>query len=196
MNNEFAKTLASSIKSFISRKIDLLVKKINDIEDELKEIKSFKPENGKNALDLEILPSIDFVKSYDRNTYAAHNGGLWKSFQKTSGERGWECLVNGIKDVDINIEDFRNITISITKSDGTKEDKNFNIPVVLDRGVFSSEKTYEVGDSVSYGGSSWIAQANTTEKPGSSGDWRLSVKKGSSGKGSREAVKLPEKVRI
>lgn len=196
MDVHVAKSLASALKSFISHKIEAFNDKFLTIEKKIEEIKTIIPVDGKNALDLEVMPSIDFTKSYDRNVYAAHDGGLWKTFQKTSGERGWECIVNGIADIEISMEDFRNLTISIKKSNGEIEEKNFSIPVVLDRGIYSSEKEYSVGDSVSFGGSSWIAQKNTSEKPGSSSDWRLSVKKGAAGKGSREAVKLPEKVRI
>lgn len=57
---------------------------------------------------------------------------------------------------------------------------------VLDRGVWREGKFFK-GDGVSWGGSFWIAQRETDEKPGEgkSGDnsgWRLAVKRGRDGK--------------
>lgn len=84
----------------------------------------------------------------------------------------------------LNLEDFsakmiddRNLVLSLTRGDFKKE-FTLKLPVILDRGVFS-EKDYEKGDAVTFGGSLWIAQKdNPTGKPGDSKDWRLAVKKG------------------
>lgn len=59
---------------------------------------------------------------------------------------------------------------------------------ILDRGVFTSERSYAVGDAVSFGGSLWIAQrqTETSERPGETNDaWRLAVKRGRDGKDYR-----------
>lgn len=56
-------------------------------------------------------------------------------------------------------------------------------PVVLDRGVFKEGTAYEHGDAVTFGGSLWIAQRATSEKPeGNNTGWRLAVKKGRDGR--------------
>ncbi|WP_242137374.1 hypothetical protein [Sphingomonas sp. TREG-RG-20F-R18-01] len=56
-------------------------------------------------------------------------------------------------------------------------------PVVLDRGVFKEGTAYEHGDAVTFGGSLWIAQRATGEKPeGTNTGWRLAVKKGRDGR--------------
>jgi hypothetical protein len=53
------------------------------------------------------------------------------------------------------------------------------------------------GDSVSHGGSSFIAQVNTSAKPGKSDDWRLAVKRGNDGRDYRPDNKPPtEPVRL
>jgi hypothetical protein len=54
--------------------------------------------------------------------------------------------------------------------------------VPIDRGVYREGTAYERGDSVTWGGSSFIAQRATTGKPEVSEDWRLSVKRGRDGK--------------
>jgi collagen type III alpha len=54
-----------------------------------------------------------------------------------------------------------------------------SIPSIIDRGVYNSKLFYDQGDAVTYGGSLWICQVNETkQRPGSSKDWRLAVKKG------------------
>lgn len=61
--------------------------------------------------------------------------------------------------------------------------KSFRLPIVIDRGVFKEGSNYHKGDGVTWGGSFWIAQKDTKDKPDAGGDgWRLAVKKGRDGK--------------
>lgn len=87
----------------------------------------------------------------------------------------------GVEDFDIAL-DGRDLTVTITRGDFTKS-RTVRIPALLDAGVFREGTTYEKGDCVSFGGSTWIAQKDAPEgKPGLSSDWRLAVKKGRDGK--------------
>jgi hypothetical protein len=53
----------------------------------------------------------------------------------------------------------------------------------FDRGVYKTGESYLQGDSVSFGGSLWIAQRDTTDKPGNGSDaWRMAVKHGRDGR--------------
>ena len=56
---------------------------------------------------------------------------------------------------------------------------------VLDAGVWKEGATYVAGDAVSHGGSLFIAQADTTARPGKSDEWRLAVKRGNDGRDYR-----------
>jgi hypothetical protein len=84
-------------------------------------------------------------------------------------------------------------TASVTSSDGGRTLRwaigetvhEIKTSLVLDAGVWKEDKTYEVGDAVSHGGSLWIAQFITFEKPGKNSDWRLAVKRGSDGRDAR-----------
>jgi hypothetical protein len=68
--------------------------------------------------------------------------------------------------------------------------------ISLDAGVWT-EREYLAGDSVSHGGSSFIAQVATTAKPGKSDDWRLAVKRGADGRDWRpDDKRVPEPVRF
>jgi hypothetical protein len=55
-------------------------------------------------------------------------------------------------------------------------------PFVFDAGIWVDGLDYQKGAGVSYRGSYWIAQQDTTQKPGDGPDWRLAVKRGRNGK--------------
>ena len=59
------------------------------------------------------------------------------------------------------------------------------LAIPLDRGVYKSGMEAKAGDGVTYAGSFWIAQRDTTTMPGKSDDWRLAVKRGQDGKDLR-----------
>ena len=137
-------------------------------------------EDGKDALQIEIMPHIDAEKSYPRGTYAIHHGGLWRSFQKTTGMNGWECLVDGISDIDITQAEDRQFTVTAVKSSGEKTEKTFSVPVMIYRDIFKDGVKYYPGDSVTWGGSVWYCHQETGDKPGEFGSkgWKLAVKRG------------------
>jgi hypothetical protein len=136
--------------------------------------------DGKDALQVEIMPCLDDEKSYPRGTYALHNGGLWRSFQKTTGMNGWECLVDGIASIDITQSHEREFTVSAKLASGAITDKSFSVPVMIYRDIFKEGEKYQPGDSVTWAGSVWYCHAETTDKPGepSSKGWKLAVKRG------------------
>lgn len=143
---------------------------------------------GRDALDLVIEPEIDHARSYPRSTYAMHLGGLWKSYQKTHGMRGWECIVEGIAGVTVTQDEERAFTLTVSKSSGEVVEKEFRMPVLLYKGVYS-EGRKTVGDCVTWGGSLWVCREDTDEKPADGHKaWQLAVKKGRDAKAS---VPLP-----
>lgn len=87
----------------------------------------------------------------------------------------------GFDDLEVIHDGERAFKFVFTRGDAVKEFA-FTLPVVLDRGVYKDDAEYEAGDCVSSGGSLWIAQGTTKERPGTSEAWRLSVKKGRDGR--------------
>ena len=87
----------------------------------------------------------------------------------------------GFDDLAFEHDGERGFVLRFVKGDRTKEFV-FQVPVVLDRGVYRAEQTYAKGDAVSWAGSLWIAQKGTTAKPDGGADWRLAVKRGRDGK--------------
>lgn len=141
-------------------------------------------EDGRDALSLEILPFIDEGKSYPRGSYATHNGGLWRAYEKTHGMRGWECLVDGVAGVDIEHSELRSFTLTVNRTSGVSETKTFDVPVMIYQGVFKSGQEYLPGDTVTWGGSLWHCDEQTQDKPGETGSkgWTLAAKRGRDGR--------------
>ena len=138
------------------------------------------PQDGRDATALEILPAIDDQKSFPRGTYATHQGGLWRAYEKTHGMRGWECLVDGVADIDISMTGERLFSVVVRQSSGQRTEKTFSLPVMLYRGVFRVGETYHPGDTVTWGGSLWHCNSMTEDKPGEahSSAWTLAAKRG------------------
>lgn len=140
------------------------------------------PKNGKNgldALDIMILPAIDFAKSYPRGAFATHNGGLWKSHSQTEGERGWDCIVRGVGDVALEQRNERNFVLVYTDTVGNKKEFHLQVPTMVYRNIWREGTTYERGDTVTWGGSMWHCNKETDVKPGEGQDaWTLATKKG------------------
>ncbi|MGL5969014.1 MAG: hypothetical protein ACRCZ6_17990 [Kluyvera sp.] len=154
---------------------------VKDAVFELPVPKDGKPgEDGKDALQLEIMPCIEQERSYPRGSYAQHDGGLWRAFQKTTGMKGWECLVDGISSIDISQVNEREFTILAQLASGNSTEKSFSIPVMIYRDIFKDGEKYLPGDSVTWAGSVWYCHAETSDKPGepSSKGWKLAVKRG------------------
>ena len=96
------------------------------------------------------------------------------------GEAGADGF--GFDDLAFEHDGERGFKLLFVKGDRSKEFA-FEVPVVLDRGVWKErEEPYKKGDAVSWAGSLWIAQKETTAKPDAGDGWRLSVKRGRDGK--------------
>lgn len=147
-------------------------------------------EDGRDALDLEVLAEIDEEKSYRRGMFARHKGGLFRSFEQTRGMRGWECIVDGVDSVDIEFDGERGVKMQMVKSSGDIVEKAFTIPALVYRGIYKEDDAFQKGDAVTYGGSLFIALKDAPEgRPETSQDWKLAVKRGRDG---AEVVKVPK----
>ena len=65
---------------------------------------------------------------------------------------------------------------------GDKVVREVKTAIMLDAGVWKEGATYVPGDTVTLGGSIFVAQTETAAKPGSSHEWRLAVRAGKDGR--------------
>jgi hypothetical protein len=86
----------------------------------------------------------------------------------------------GFDDLEVEHDGGRGFTLRFVQGERVKEFQ-FSVPVLIDRGVWRAG-SYEVGDGATFGGSFWIAQEDTSDKPGTSKAWRMAVKKGRDGR--------------
>ena len=88
----------------------------------------------------------------------------------------------GFDDMSIEQTGERQATLKFVRGEQVKTFA-LTVPAVIDRGVFKEGQAYTLGDAVTFGGSLWIAQKDTTDKPdGPDTGWRLAVKKGRDGR--------------
>ena len=191
---DFTKLLADAVASLpvIQELVSASIPELPDVKSLVNEAIAALPaaepgkdgENGRDALSLEILPFIDEGKSYPRGSYATHNGGLWRAYEKTHGMRGWECLVDGVAGIDIQQSEQRSFTLTVNRTSGASETKSFDVPVMIYQGVFKSGQEYLPGDTVTWGGSLWHCDEQTQYKPGEAGSkgWTLAAKRGRDGR--------------
>src|SRR5690606_21731156 len=119
--------------------------------------------------------------TYERGTWAMHDGGLWRAHSNTVGSRGWECVMRGVAKVDLEWENERTLVRREILSDGTVHETRQSFPMMIYRGTFSESSAYDIGDTVTWGGSTWILESEMNGKPGEPGvetGWKLIVKKG------------------
>lgn len=88
---------------------------------------------------------------------------------------------------DVKHDGERNFSFEWLDASGVRQSRSFEVPIVLDRGVYRGGENYRKGDLVTFGGSGWIAQEETSDKPELSKAWRLAVKRGRDGKDARAA---------
>ena len=151
------------------------------------------PEHGRDALDLEILPAIDEAKHYPRGTYAAYLGGLWKSYERTHGLKGWECIVDGIAAVSVTQDSVREFSVTLAKSSGQVEEQKFTLPAMIYKGVWRPGEA-QPGDTFTFGGSLWHCDEATTDKPGESKAFTLAAKRGKDGNDAVQIKREPQGV--
>lgn len=91
--------------------------------------------------------------------------------------------------------DGRTLRLSLMAGEN-EEAREFVLPMLIDRGVWAerpeTEPPYHRGDTVTWGGSMWIAQRETRAKPETSDDWRLAVKRGRDGKDGKAGPSGPK----
>lgn len=147
---------------------------------------------GKDALQIEILEAIEEQRSYRRGTYAKHDGGLIRAYRQTEPigtegieKAGWQPILAGIKEVEIEAIDERGVKVVIRLSDGKLYAREVRLPAMIYQGIWV-EREYEQGDTVTRDGSLWHCERTTTATPGgTSPDWKLAAKRGRDGKEGR-----------
>lgn len=105
----------------------------------------------------------------------------------TNGKDGADGM--GFDDVAAEFDGDRTLTLKMTSGLRVKS-WDFQLPYLKYQGVFTEGKSYVPGDAVTWGGSMWHCQAETSAKPGESKDWLLCVQRGREGKPGKDGKDL------
>lgn len=132
---------------------------------------------AKWALDFERRASDVLQRSIDRIP-APKDGRDGKN-----GADGKDGL--GFDDMQVT-QNERAVTLALVRGEQRKE-FSLQFPVMIYRGVFKEGSGYKAGDAATFGGSLWVARADTADKPGTSDAWTLAAKRG---RDYREPAKL------
>lgn len=99
----------------------------------------------------------------------------------------------GFEDIDL-VDTDEGVILRFVRAGDVKD---FRLPIIVDRGVYKDGQTYRPGDGVTWGGSFWICQKETTDKPDAGKGFRLAVKKGRDGRdGMNKDAKSAGPVRV
>lgn len=176
---EMAQEVYKAIRGHVSRSLKPLADRVKALEDSAPKVRDLTPEE-RDALIASLMPHMK-----------AHHAEWAIGFERSANELMLKAVSNipepepgrdGVSVEEFSVEHDGERTFKfILDNDRVKYEKAIKVPMVLDRGVYQAGKAYEQGDGVSWGGSFWICQKDTQEKPGTA-DWRLAVKKGRDGK--------------
>lgn len=86
-----------------------------------------------------------------------------------------------LEDLAFEYDGERRVTLRFECGD-IKKELELVLPIPIYRGVYKEGERYERGDSVSFGGSTFVAHEDTSDKPETSKAWQLSVKRGRDGR--------------
>lgn len=139
----------------------------------------------------------DLILSWERQARDTFDKAADRMPIPKDGRDGRDALPLESFDLSVS-DDGRTVTVKMQAGEVIIQ-KSVKIAAVIDRGVYSTEKSagYEKGDGATYGGCYWIAQKDGPEGvPGGSSDWRLAVKKGRDGKDGTNGRDLTKGVKI
>lgn len=111
------------------------------------------------------------------------------------GERGTDGRDGTLENLKMAFDGERTVTFCFKNGDPI-EGGVIKLPVMIYRGVYTAGKSYERGDSVTWGGAQWTALQDTDAKPGESAPasraWALAVKAGRDGKDGKVGPQGPQ----
>lgn len=172
----FGQKMADMMKAHVERAVAPLVAEIADLK--------------KRAAEPAALGFADAMIDFNGSLVLIDSAGKTKEVGRVVGKDG-QPGANGrhgtsANDVNVKVlDDGRTLELSFTQGDVTHSfDVAFPFPMYRD--VYREGATYAPGDLVTFGGSVWHCNAETTTKPGSDAEiWTLAVKRGRDGKSAK-----------
>lgn len=174
------KEIVAVVKGFLARSIEPISLRLDALEKRIEE-KSATAATGVGVASALIDREGNLVLTFSNGEIKSLGVVVGRDGETIKGADGL-----GFDDLSEELaDDGRTIIRRYMRGDEVKEFRH-TFPVVIDRGVYKAEQEYTAGDGVTWAGSFWIAQKDTSEKPGVDDGWRLAVKSGRAGRDGRD----------
>lgn len=136
--------------------------------------------DGRDGLDV-----VKFIRDSSDHLIAVLRDGTTSDLGEFVGKDGKDGKDGrdgfGFDEFDLAYDGKRSFILTFSRAGDVKQFA-IDVPALLDQGVWREGSAYSKGDCVSFGGSLFIAQEDTSDKPETSKAWRLAVKRGRDGK--------------
>lgn len=189
--------VAPMLEKAVQSMRDSAEKAVSDAIATIPVVKDGEPGKSVTVEDVEPVLKVavaSWALEFERRAQDTIQRALDKIVQPKDGEPGRDGL--GFDDLAVEYDGEKTITLKMQRGDVVKE-ANIVMPINIDRGIFKEGQSYTPGDSVTWGGSYWIAQRDTGAKPDSpDSGWRLAVKKGRDGKNGRNGIDKTSGVKL
>lgn len=148
-----------------------------------------KPKDGVDGADV-----IDLIINRDGELIATLSNGKTKNLGPVVGKDGQPGF--GFEDMEVE-DGTTSYKIRFKRGDKVKE-WEIKKPTFADsyRDVWKKGVSYERGDVVTWGGSSFLAKKDTVDEPGTSDAWKLFTKRGQNGKDHTGGSTTPSTVKL
>lgn len=156
-------------------------------------------ENGKSVTVDDVAGVLEVAVSkwaleFERRAQDVLQKAIDKMPVPKNGKDGRDGV--GFDDLEVEYDGIKTVTFKMRRGEVVKE-FDLTLPVVVDCGIFKEGQTYQPGDGVTWGGSYWIAQKETSAKPDSpDSGFRLAVKRGRDGKDGRDGIDKTAPVKV
>jgi integrin beta 3 len=172
------------VSKMVDAILDAIDRPLRALADRLKVLEERKPERGEKGEKGDPGPVGDRgergeVGRDGRDGLPGDRGDSGpRGFPGENGKDGRDGF--NLTDFSVEHDGERTLTLKFTRGDDVKEYR-FTFPVPIYRDIYRAEKSYQRGDMVTFGGSTYHCNTDTDEKPGyGSKDWTLAVKEGRS----------------
>jgi integrin beta 3 len=117
-----------------------------------------------------------------------------RSIQGEQGRPGRDGMQ--LEDFELEAKDGGRFLALVLKRGDTVVRREIRTDMMIERGIWT-EGAYLKGDCVTYAGSMFVAECDTSDKPERGKGWRLAIKRGRDGKDTRpDDKRAPEVVRF
>lgn len=141
--------------------------------------------------DVGVVAGTDVDMADVERLIAGEVGRIDKPKDGAPGVNGVDGV--GFDDLSVEYDGERTVAFVFQRGD-VKKSFPIKFPFLVYRGIYQPQKSYDIGDTVTYGGHLWHCKDITITPPGDgSKGWQMCVRKGDRGKdgGTTQAPKLP-----